>query len=246
MTQPPIVREILVDAGPQTAFEVFTDRIGSWWPVADHSVHGAGSDVAFVDGRIVETAHGLPDVVWGSVTVWEPPSRVAFTWRPGRSALATSAVEVTFTAEGERTRVRLVHAGWESYGLPAAARAEYEQGWPVVVGAFRDEVARVADVWTWVALLHTPAADDVAPEGIFADPRFAAHVAFLQRMAEAGYLVAAGPFLDEDGSGMTVLRLPGADRLPDVERLATHDDESVATGFFSVRLRPWDVVLSAT
>ena len=35
---PPIRREILVNADPQTAFEVFTARLGRWWPVADKSV----------------------------------------------------------------------------------------------------------------------------------------------------------------------------------------------------------------
>ncbi|HEY1920202.1 MAG TPA: hypothetical protein VGH27_31910 [Streptosporangiaceae bacterium] len=29
---PPIRREVLVPAGPDRAFEVFTARIGDWWP----------------------------------------------------------------------------------------------------------------------------------------------------------------------------------------------------------------------
>jgi hypothetical protein len=35
---PPLRREILVDADPATAFEVFTARIGQWWPLAELSV----------------------------------------------------------------------------------------------------------------------------------------------------------------------------------------------------------------
>ena len=53
-TVPPIRREILVDANPQTAFEVFTGRIAQWWPLAEHSVYGAGATVAFDGGQIVE------------------------------------------------------------------------------------------------------------------------------------------------------------------------------------------------
>jgi hypothetical protein len=53
-TVPPIRREILVDAGPQTAFDVFTGGIGRWWPLAEHSVHGAGGTVAFTSGQLVE------------------------------------------------------------------------------------------------------------------------------------------------------------------------------------------------
>jgi len=63
-------------------------------------------------------------------------------------------------------------------------------------------------------------------------------------MREAGYLVAAGPLADEDGAGMTILRLPGAGRLEEARRLATEDDSSVASGFFTVAVRPWQVVLT--
>jgi hypothetical protein len=42
---------------------------------------------------------------------------------------------------------------------------------------------------------------------------------------------------------MTILRLPGEDRLTEATRLATEDDASVATGFFTVEVRPWTVVM---
>jgi uncharacterized protein YciI/uncharacterized protein YndB with AHSA1/START domain len=97
---------------------------------------------------------------------------------------------------------------------------------------------------TWVALLHRagPAAEPGV--SIFAQPKFREHVGFLQRMAGQGYLVAAGPLPDEDGAGMTILRLPGAGRLADATRLATEDDASVASGFFTVTVRPWQVMLT--
>ena len=64
-------------------------------------------------------------------------------------------------------------------------------------------------------------------------------------MAEAGYLVAAGSLADRPGEGMAVLRLPGPDRLDEATRLATEDDASVASGFFTVEVRPWRVVMHA-
>jgi uncharacterized protein YciI len=95
---------------------------------------------------------------------------------------------------------------------------------------------------TWVALLHQRG--PAAPEGsLFEDPRFGQHAAFLSEMAERGFLVAAGPLLDEDGAGMTVLRLPGAGRLAEATQLATEQDTSVACGFFSVTVRPWQVMM---
>ncbi len=97
---------------------------------------------------------------------------------------------------------------------------------------------------TWVALVHTPADPSLAG-AVFADPRFADHVAFLGRMAEAGYLVAAGSFADVPGQGMAILRLPGPDRFEEAVRLATEDDASVVGGFFTAEVRPWSVVMHA-
>ena len=243
---PPIRREILVDADPATAFDVFTGRIGQWWPLDDLSVYGAGGTVAFTDGRIVERSEAGEATVWGTVTRWEPAAAVAFTWHPGGPPDEASNVEVTFTAADAQTLVTLTHAGWEQFTDPAAARAEYDLGWPVVLGRYRDHTAHGvpdADGETWVALLHRPG--PAAPEGaaLFEDPRFAEHTAFLTRMRDAGYLVAAGPLTDVPGEGMTILRLPGADQLDRATELATKEDGSVAGGFFRVTVRPWQVVL---
>jgi uncharacterized protein YciI len=245
-TVPPIRREILVDADPAVAFEVFTAGIGQWWPVEEHSVHGKGAAVAFEDGRLVERSADGEAVVWGTVTRWEPPTAVAFTWHPGRPAERASYVGVTFGAEGRQTLVRLEHTGWDAFDDPAAARAEYDHGWPLVLGRYREHVGEAAD--TWVALLHRPGpAAPAAPASgsLFSDPRFAQHVAFLNRMHEAGYLVAAGPLADAAGEGMTILRLPGAGQFGEATRLATEDDASVACGFFSVTVRPWQVMMTA-
>jgi uncharacterized protein YciI len=96
---------------------------------------------------------------------------------------------------------------------------------------------------TWVALMHRPGPAAPAEGNVVEDPRFAEHAAFLSRMHDAGYLVAAGPLTDVTGEGMTILRLPGAGRLDEATRLATEDDVSVATGFFTVAVRPWQVVM---
>lgn len=246
-TVPPIRREILVDADPDAAFEVFTAGLGQWWPVDEKSVYGKGATVAFDDGQIVERpadggADGEP-VVWGTVTRWEPPAAVAFTWHPGQPAERASQVVVTFAAEGSQTRVRLEHSGWESFADPAAARAEYDQGWPVVLGCYQAHLGEGGE--TWVALLHRPGPAAPRTGSLFEDPRFGDHVAFLNRMREDGYLVLAGPLGDAAGEGMTILRLPGPGRLAEATRLATEDDASVAGGFLAVTVRPWQVMMVA-
>jgi len=242
-TVPPIRREILVDADPQTAFEVFTARIGLWWPLAEKSVYGAGATVAFEDGRLVErSADGLA-AVWGTVIRWEPPDAVAFSWHPGQPAERASHVEVTFAAADGQTLVSLEHAGWEVFADPAAARAEYNQGWPLVLDSYREYAGRQAGEDTWVALLHRPGPSAPDTGTLFEDPRFADHVAFLNRTREAGYLVAAGPMPDAAGEGMTILRLPGAGQFGTATRLATEDDASVAGGLLAVTVRPWLVIM---
>jgi uncharacterized protein YndB with AHSA1/START domain len=71
------------------------------------------------------------------VTAWEPPERLAFTWHPGRSEATHQEVEITVRAVGERTRVDLVHAGWERLGEEAArTRAGYDRGWDSVLARY--------------------------------------------------------------------------------------------------------------
>jgi uncharacterized protein YciI len=107
----------------------------------------------------------------------------------------------------------------------------------------KDEEENEKDEDTWVALMHRPGPRAPAAGPLVEDPRFGEHVAFLNRMRAAGYLVLAGPLADADGEGMTILRLPGAGMLGTATRLATEDDMSVASGFLSVTVRPWLVVM---
>lgn len=92
-TVPPIRREVLVDAGPEIAFDVFTEGIGRWWPLAEHSVHGAGGTVAFTGGQLVERSATGQRCVWGTVTRWEPPA--AILRLPGTGQLARATMLAT-------------------------------------------------------------------------------------------------------------------------------------------------------
>jgi hypothetical protein len=44
---------------------------------------------------------------------------------------------------------------------------------------------------------------------------------------------------------MTILRLPGDSQLDRATELATKEDSSVAGGFLTVTVRPWQVMLQA-
>jgi uncharacterized protein YciI/uncharacterized protein YndB with AHSA1/START domain len=240
MTVAPIRRALIVDATPDTAFEVFTADFGDWWPLEEHSVFD-GSSVTMTSGEIVEVSPSGEQANWGSITSWDPPRLVAFSWHPSREATAPSSqVEVRFTDLDGQTLVVLEHSGWEAYDEPQATRESYGQGWPGVLAGYAEALAGEQ---MYVALQHRPgpAADPGIP--IVGQPGFAEHIAFLSRMQERGLVLAAGPLPDSAGEGMTVLRLPAATGLAEATRLATEDDRSVASGFFTVEVRPWQVML---
>ncbi len=128
-----IRKTVLVDFAPAEAFELFTARIGSWWPVGTHSYGGEDvTDVVLeqrVGGRLYEvTEAGEQD--WGSVLEWDPPSRFVLDWQIGEAR--GTEVEVRFSPEAEGARVELEHRGFDS----ATPRGRYEEGWDIVLGAF--------------------------------------------------------------------------------------------------------------
>ncbi len=147
MTVAPIRREILVAAPADRAFELFTGRIGDWWPLARFGVFGDGT-VAFEGStpgnrEIVERS-GDRVSVWAQVTEWNPPGALGFTWHPGTDPARATSVRVTFSAEGEQTLVTVEHSGWDVLADPelaAAAANEYGQGWPGVLAGFASLVA---------------------------------------------------------------------------------------------------------
>jgi hypothetical protein len=140
----PLIKSVNVRVGVERAFELFTDRMTDWWPLATHSVGGdtatSVSIAARIGGEIVETMADGRTSVWGTVTDWEPPALVAFTWHPGREADEATRVEVRFTVDGDRTRVELTHTGWDAR-VEVGVRASYDTGWEHVLARYTEHVA---------------------------------------------------------------------------------------------------------
>jgi uncharacterized protein YndB with AHSA1/START domain/uncharacterized protein YciI len=243
---PPIRRQVVVTATLEVAFDAFTGEIGAWWPVgAGFSVFGAGADVTFRNGSLVECGPAGGESVWGRVLDWESPRRLRMTWHPGSDPGKASEVEVSFAPVNDvQTLVTVEHRGWERFADPAAARREYDQGWPEVLRGYVRRAGTdgpTGDGPVWLALLHTPgpAVDD--PIEVFAHPDFPEHVAFLHRLLARGVIVAAGPF-PASGEGMTVIRFADPAETAEYVRLAHEDDQAVVRGVLQVRVRPWSVI----
>lgn len=121
----PIVKEMRIDARPETVFGFFTepDKLTRWLAAEaatdpreggiNHQTHISDGRSYYMRGEFVEVS---------------PPHRVVFTWyfenydigvEPG-----TSTVEVTLEADDGGTLLRLVHSG-----LPEATRGEHDEGW---------------------------------------------------------------------------------------------------------------------
>ena len=137
----PIEAEIMVAADAELAFRTFTADIGSWWPVAGHSI-GEERVVAVamepgVGGRLYERWADGTEHDWGRILEWDEPHRFVCTWQPNPERPAPTELEVRFEPAGDQTRVSLEHRGWERLGAEAAeSRADYTSGWPPLMELF--------------------------------------------------------------------------------------------------------------
>lgn len=120
------------------AFAVWTGGIAQWWP-ADHTVSGE-SDLTVVlegrpGGRIFERRASGVEHDWGAVTIWEPPSRLGYTWHLNRDRSDATDVEIRFVPQGDRaTRVEIEHRGWERLGTDGESwRDRNRGGWATLL-----------------------------------------------------------------------------------------------------------------
>ncbi len=145
---------VTVDAPIERAFSVFTQGMGTWWPVTHHILEGELAEMVFephVGGNIYDRASDGRECRWARVLAYEPPHRLVFSWditsdfQLESDPDKTSEVEVTFSADGpQRTIVVLEHSkldahghGWERH-RDAVGSAN---GWQVGLDAFAGAAA---------------------------------------------------------------------------------------------------------
>jgi len=138
-----IKKSVTVAVPVDEAFRVFTEEMETWWPLRTHAVDTENSDTVVMEGRkggrLFERGTGGEEHVWGIVQSWEPPQRVGYTWHPGRGEDTAQEVEVTFTPEGDGTRVEVRHWGWEKLGDRLDETiASYNEGWDLVLGRYAE------------------------------------------------------------------------------------------------------------
>jgi uncharacterized protein YndB with AHSA1/START domain len=136
-------KSVEVGVAPERAWAVFTEEMGTWWPLATHSIGAEGDatpDGIVVEGRVGGSIYetiGVDRRTWGTVVEWEPPTRLCVEWMVTPSA--TTRWTATFTRTSVGTRVDLVHVGFETHGPKAdEVRRAYgaDDGWTYVLGRF--------------------------------------------------------------------------------------------------------------
>jgi uncharacterized protein YndB with AHSA1/START domain len=114
------------------AFDVWTTRLSTWWPKGHSSSGDPSTSVALEPrhgGRLFERTSDGREIEWGRVTLWDPPSRLSYTWHIGREPAEATNVELTFVAlDDATTRLDIVHAGWENLAADAQAYREANAG----------------------------------------------------------------------------------------------------------------------
>jgi uncharacterized protein YndB with AHSA1/START domain len=145
--------EIVVEAPVERAFHAFTHEMADWWNPDHHILAGELAEMVIeprVGGHIYDKGTDGTECRWATVLAYDPPHRFAFSWNittdwklethPER----TSEVEITFTPEGDYTRVQLEHRhierhgeGWEKMGEAVGSPG----GWPEGLKRFANYLA---------------------------------------------------------------------------------------------------------
>jgi len=131
----PVTCTVEIDAPRKRVFELFVtpEELVKWWPDAvDFEAHE--------HGRIRLEFEGRGDVS-GTVTTYDPPRALGFTWVRGVAPDVVTQVDVAFSElDDGGTRVELRHTGWQAVPDDQVAewRAIHEAGWNHFLGCLRD------------------------------------------------------------------------------------------------------------
>ena len=148
----PVRKTVHVKVPIAHAFEVFTSGLTRWWP-HDHGVGKKPIQKVLMEprlgGRWLEISQDGTETPVATITLWEPPHRVALLWQINAKwqpdATMRSEVDVRFTADGPKaTDVELVHHKFETMGAEAGAsmRKDVDGGWPGLMDRFVAEAER--------------------------------------------------------------------------------------------------------
>ena len=118
-TVEPVRRSVSVERPVEDAFRVFTEEIGSWWPLETHSRAGERDGVEAetavlegrVGGRLYERVSDGTEADWGTMIAWEPPHRLAFACVSSGHQLPISSVKTRKASSNDLSTVTMRRTG---------------------------------------------------------------------------------------------------------------------------------------
>jgi hypothetical protein len=137
----PLTLRYEIGCAAEHAFEVWTSRFSTWWPPG-HSTSGDPDTVVVLEarlgGRIFERTPDGTEIEWGEITLWDPPQRLGYRWHIGRDDSQATDVVLTFVDVGDgRSRLEVVHQGWERLGAEGLSyRQANTAGWGALMPSF--------------------------------------------------------------------------------------------------------------
>ncbi len=138
-----IKKEFTVAASQQTAFEVFTDKIGLWWPKTHHigTTDMVDSIIEpFVNGRWYSKHVDGSEALVGRVLTYQPYHLLVLGWQVNSDFKCdpdlTTDVVVEFIAEGPTTtRVKFEHKDIDKLNKVAESMG---QGWGKILQLYKN------------------------------------------------------------------------------------------------------------
>jgi uncharacterized protein YndB with AHSA1/START domain len=142
------VRKVVsVKAPREVAWRVFTEQIGTWWPLATHKIGKTRAVDSVIEpragGRWYERGDDGSTCDWGRVLSWSPTSRIVLSWQITPDwqydRNLKTEVEVRFIDERGGTRVELEHRHLDQYGPRRDEMRgifDSERGWSGILASF--------------------------------------------------------------------------------------------------------------
>jgi hypothetical protein len=140
-----INKELQVNASQETCFNVFTQRMGDWWPKAYHigacPMRNATLEPG-PNGRWYSNHADGSQVTIGKVLTWDPYQLLVLAWQIDGcfqyDPNLITEVKVQFIAEGpQSTRVKFAHKSLEKLAGGTKVIEGMNEGWGTIVNLFK-------------------------------------------------------------------------------------------------------------
>jgi uncharacterized protein YndB with AHSA1/START domain len=118
-------KTVSVQVPAAVAWRVFTEQMGSWWPLGNYKIGKAKAVDAIIEphvgGRWYDRGEDGSTCQWGTVLAWEPQTRLVLSWDITAEwqydPNLKTEIELRFIPEGKNTtRIELEHRRLDRFG----------------------------------------------------------------------------------------------------------------------------------